>query len=95
MYITVNGIRKSGFHLKFADSTYKLRTLLTVADSATARFNHTNVLSFVCGFHKLFWIPQIQSLVNKFAYFSSEFEQYNDYGVCLWNPKQHKDIKEK
>ena len=48
-----------GFHLQFADSNYILQIPLTVADSATAQFNDTNVLSFVCGFHKLFWIPQI------------------------------------
>ena len=35
-----------GFHLQFADS-------------ATAQINDTIVLSFVCGFHKLSWIPQI------------------------------------
>ena len=39
-----------GFHLQFADSTYNLRISLTVADSATAQFNDTNVLSFVVGF---------------------------------------------
>ena len=40
------------------ESANKMRIPLTVADSATAQFNNTNVLSFVCGFHKLFWIPQ-------------------------------------
>ena len=36
-----------GFHLQFADSPYNLRIPLTVADSATAQFNDTNVLSVV------------------------------------------------
>ena len=44
---------KCGFHLQFGDYTYNLRIPLTVADSATAQFNDTNVLSFVCGFLKL------------------------------------------
>ena len=39
-----------GFHLQFADSLYNWQIPLTVADSATAQFNDTNVLSFVCGF---------------------------------------------
>ena len=47
-------------HKHNADSTYNLRIPLTVADSATTQFKDTDVLSFVCGFHKLFWIPQIQ-----------------------------------
>ena len=50
---------KCGFYLQFSDSTYNLRIPLTVADSATAQFNDTNVLSFVCGLHNMFWIPQI------------------------------------
>ena len=45
-------------HFQFADSTYNLRIPLTIAGSAIAQFNDTNVLSFVCGFHKLFWIPE-------------------------------------
>ena len=44
--------------LQFADSTYNLRIPLTFADSGTAQFNDTIVLSFVGGFHKLFWIPE-------------------------------------
>ena len=27
---------------------------------------------------------------RKFAYFLSNFERYNDLGICLWNPKQHR-----
>ena len=53
-----------GFHLQFADSTCSLRVPLTVADSATAQFNDTNVLSFVCGFHKLFCVPQTQLQIS-------------------------------
>ena len=64
---------KCGFHLHFADSTYILQISLTVADSATAQFNDTNVLSFVCGFHKLFWIPQIQLRISQNRLF---FERY-------------------
>ena len=60
---------KCGFHLQFADSTYNLRISLTVADSATAHFNDTNVLSFACGFHKLFWIPQIQLRIPQIRLF--------------------------
>ena len=43
-----------GFHLQVAESTYRFRIPLTVADSATVQFNDTIDLSFVCGFHKLF-----------------------------------------
>ena len=67
-----------GFDLLFADSTYNLRILLTVADSTTAQYNYTHVLLFVCGFHKLFWIPQIQLRTpqiqlpfRKFTYFGA------------------------
>ena len=55
-----------GFHLQFADS-------LTVADSATAQFYDTNVLSIVCGFHKLFWIPQIQLRIPQIRLFLEQF----------------------
>ena len=56
-----------------ADSTYNLRIPLMVADSQTAQFNDTNVLSFVCGFHKLFWIPQIQLRTPQFRLFFEQF----------------------
>ena len=55
-----------GFHLQFADSTYNLRIPLTVADSATAYRKYTLVLVSVCGFHKLFWFPQIQLGIPQF-----------------------------
>ena len=62
-----------GFHLQFADSTYNGRIPLTVADSATAQFNDTNGLSFVCGFHKLFWLLQIQLRIPQIRLFSERF----------------------
>ena len=62
-----------GYHLQFADFTYNLRMPLKVADSATAQFNDTNVLLFVCGFHKI-------------AYFWSDFEQNSVISICLWSP---------
>ena len=61
------------FHLEFAESTYKLRIPLTVADSALAQFNDTNVLSFFCGFHKLFRIRQTQLRILQIRLFRSEF----------------------
>ena len=30
---------------------------------------------------------------RKFACFSSDFERYNDLGICLWNRKQHRRSK--
>ena len=62
-----------GFHSQFADSTYNLRIRLTIADSGTAQFNDRNVLSFVCGFHKLFWIPQIQLRIQQIGLFLEQF----------------------
>ena len=44
--------------LQFGDSAYSLRIPLTLADSATAHFNCTYLLLFVCGFQKLARIPQ-------------------------------------
>ena len=64
---------KCGLHLQFGDYTYNLRIPLTVADSATAQFNDTNVLSFVCGFLKLFWIPQIQLRIPQIRLFFEQF----------------------
>ena len=60
---------KCGFHLQFADSTYNLRISLTLADSPTAQFNDTNVFSFVSGFHKMFWVPQIQLRIPQICRF--------------------------
>ena len=62
-----------GFYVQFADSTYILRIPFTVADSATAQLNDTNVLSFVCGFHELFWIPQIQLRISQIRLFLERF----------------------
>ena len=84
---------KCGSQLQFADSTYNLRIPLTVADSATTQFNYRNVLSVGCGFHKLFWIPQIQLRIPQIRLLSSDFERYNDLGICLCNLKQHRRSK--
>ena len=62
-----------GFHLQFADSTCSLRIPLTIADSTTDQFNDSNVLSFAGGFHKLFWIPQIQLRIPQFRQFLERF----------------------
>ena len=62
-----------GFHLQLADSTYNVRIPLTVAEPATAQFNDTNNLSFVCGFHKLFWIPQILLRIPQIRLFLERF----------------------
>ena len=78
-----------GFHLQFADSTYKLRIPRTVADSATAQFNDTNVLSFVFGFPKLFWIPQILLRFPRIRLFRSNFDRYKYLCICLCIPKHH------
>ena len=56
-----------------ADSTSDVRIRLTVADSATAQLNDTDVLSLVCGFHKLFWIPQIQLRIPQTGLFFEQF----------------------
>ena len=64
---------KCGFHLHFADSTYNLPIPPIVVDSATAQFNDTNVLSFVCGLHKLFWIQQIQLRIPQIRIFFERF----------------------
>ena len=77
-----------GFNLHFADSSYNLRILFTVADSAAAQFNDTNVPSFVCGFHKLFYIPQIQLRIPQMRRIRSDFERYKVLEFCLWNPNQ-------
>ena len=75
---------KCGFHLQFADSTYNLR-IPQQLNLTIQFFYHLYVDStkfsgfrkYSCGFRKL-------------AYFSSDFERYNDLGICLWNPKQHR-----
>ena len=78
-----------------ADSTYNLRIPLTVMDSATAQRYKCLIIYL--------WIPQTvlgsANTVADFAklwnpYFLSNFEWYNDLGICLWNPKQHR-ISEK
>ena len=85
----------SGFHLQFADSTYNLRIPLTVADSATAQFNDTNVLSFVCGFHKLFWIPQIQLRIPQIRLVLEQFSAIKWFRCLFVESKTALKIKEK
>ena len=84
---------KCGFHLQFADSTYNLRIPLTVADSATAQFNDTNVLSLFMDSTNCSGFLKYNCGLSKFTYFSSDFERYNDLAICLWNPKQHRRSK--
>ena len=84
---------KCGFHLQFAESTCNLQIPLTVADSATAQFNDTNVLLFDCGFHKLFWIPQIRLRIPQIRLFFEQFWAVQLFRFCLWNPKQHRRSK--
>ena len=85
-----------GFHLHVADSTYNLQIPLTlriplrVAESATAHFNYTNVLLFLCAFHKLFRIPQVRLRIQKNRLL---LERYSVLGICLWNPKQRRTSK--
>ena len=63
-----------GLYLQFADSTYNLRNPLLVVDSATAKFNDANVLSFVCAFHKLqFWIPLVKLRIPQIRLFFEQF----------------------
>ena len=84
-----------------ADSTYNLRIPLTICGfhlqlrfpqqlNSTIQMSYhlfvdsTNCSAFrkySCGF-------------RKFACFLSNFERYNDLGICLWNPKQQR-ISEK
>ena len=89
-----------GFHLQFADSTYNLRIQLTICGfhlqlripqqlNLTIQMfcylfvdstNRSGFHKYCCGF-------------RKFAYFWSNFERYNDLGICLWNAKQHRRSK--
>ena len=82
-----------GFHLQFADSTCNLRISLTAVDSERAQSNYSNVLSFVCGFRKMFWIPQVQLQIPQNCLFWSDFERSNVLGICLWNPEQQRRSK--
>ena len=47
----------SGFHLHFA----------------TAQFNFTHVLLFICGLQKLFWIPQTRLRIPQICLFLERF----------------------
>ena len=48
-----------GFRLQIAENTYSLWIPLTTADSRRAYIYLTNILLYICGFQKLFRIPQI------------------------------------
>ena len=89
-----------GFHLHFADSTYNLRIPLTLCGfhlqlRIPQQLNLTIQMSYhlfgdstnCSGFRKY------SCGFRKFAYFWSNFERYNDLGICLWNPKEHRRSK--
>ena len=89
-----------GSHLQFADSTYNLRISFLICgfqsqlripqqlNLTLQMFYHLFVDSTNCsGFHKYC------CGFRKFAYFWSNFERYDDLGICLWNPKQHRRSK--
>ena len=81
--------------LAFADSTQSLRIPPTVAGSATAQFNYIHVLLFVCGFHKLFWIPQIRLRIPHFRLFPEQFWAVQSFRYLFAESKAAKNIKEK
>ena len=83
-----NPQKNGGFYLQFANSIYMLRFPLIVAESATAQFNYTIILLFVCGFRKLFWIPQVRLRIPQNCLFSERFWAVQCFRYCLWNPKQ-------
>ena len=60
---------------------------LHVADSATAQFDYTRVLLFVCGLHKLIWIPQIRLRVLQNCMFLERFLERKKIAV-IWIPRQ-------
>ena len=82
-----------GFYLQFADSTYgcgfHLQLRIPQQLNLTIQiFFHLFVDSTTCsGFRKY------SCGFRKLAYFSSDFERYNDLVSCLWNPKQHRRSK--
>ena len=86
-HVTELGQYSSKSSTDLVDS-YNLQIRLTVADFATAQLNYTFVLLFVCGFHKLFWIPQIQLRIPHIRLFWSDFDRHSVLGICSWNPKQ-------
>ena len=102
-YLYVNGIRKQsadsnyslqiplticGFDLQFADP-------LTVAGSATAQFNFTHVSLFVCGFHKLFWIPHIRLRIPQNCLFLERFWTVHCLRYLFAESKTAKKIERK
>ena len=77
------------------DSTFTLRIPLTVAESATAQFNYTNNLLFICGFHKLFWIPQMRLRIPQNCLISERFWAIQCFRYLFVEFKTAKKIKEK
>ena len=71
-----------GFHLQFADSAYNYG------------FRNSSIQLYtcliICGFHELFWIPQIRLRIPQICLFWSNFERYSVLGICLWNSKQQR-----
>ena len=87
-------------HKQNADSTYNLRIPCIICgfclqlripqqlNLMIQMFYHMFVDSTSCsGFRKY------SCGFRKFAYFSRDFERYNDLGICLWNQKQHRRSK--
>ena len=84
---------KYGFHLQFADSTYNLRIPLTICGFHLQLRIPQQLNLTIQMFYHLFVDSTNCSRFRKFAYFPSDFERYNDLGICLWNPKQHRRSK--
>ena len=89
-----------GFHLQFADSTYNLRIpLATGAFQLQLRILQQLNLTIQMSYHLFVDSTNCSGFrkyscgFRKHAYFWSNFERYNDLGICLWNPKQHRRSK--
>ena len=63
-------------------TNYGLRLKLRIPQKLNLTLH---VCLFVCGFHKLFWIPRIRLRIPQNA---SNFEWYSLLDIYLWNPKQ-------
>ena len=69
-----------GFHLQLRDPQQLNLTKQMFYHLFVDSTNCSGFHKYCCGF-------------RKFAYFWSDFERYNDLGICLWNPKQHRRSK--
>ena len=90
-----------GFRLQFADSTYSLRIPLTICGfHFQLRIPQQLNLTIQMSYHLFVDSTNCSAFrkyscrFRKIACFLSNFERYNDLGICLWNPKQHR-ISEK